>query len=694
MTDNIHHSHEQLLESWKEIATYLKRDVRTVIRWEKTEGLPVHRQMHQARGSVFAYPSELETWKGSRELRVDTVPPLTPWRRAVSAAGFALVLLVALGTVSSGPILTPTRAAAQQFKGVVNRQVWGGAGVDILGSVSSDGRSLSFVDWDTGDLAVRDLEAGKNRRLTNAGGDFSEHVLHSVMSADGKQVAYSWMNNDGFYDLRLISVDGSKPRVLYTNKGMEYVQPTGWSPDGKEILAIFCRKDLVNQIVLIAVADGSARVLKTLDWRIPMKTSFSPDGRYIAYDLPPQEDATNGDIFLLSADGKRESTLVEHPANDLYPVWTPDGKHILFASDRTGSLGVWIIPVADGQPQGSAQLVKQDVGGRIVPLGFAREGSFYYGLETGMMDVYTASLDFQTGELLSPPRKATERFVGSNSNPDWSPDGRYLAYISRRGPLWQGSYVVCIRSLETGEERDLSPKLSYIFTPRWSPDGRSILLLGLDRKYRRSLYLMDVQSGKATPLVQTGVSEVWSNILWSSDGKAIFYLRQESGSKTPSIVVREVETGQEKEVCRASAGSFINSFAVSPDGRWIVFRFFDQAPGLVGLKVVPSAGGAPRELVRLEKGENIPGFGPLVWSPDGSQVLFTKGGTSPQGMRFELWRVPVEGGKPQRADLAMDGLRDVRIHPDGRRITFSAGRPESAEVWVMENFLPTPRAAK
>jgi Tol biopolymer transport system component len=694
MTDNIHHSHEQLLESWKEIATYLKRDVRTVIRWEKTEGLPVHRQMHQARGSVFAYPSELETWKGSRELRVDTVPPLTPWRRAVSAAGFALVLLVALGTVSSGPILTPTRAAAQQFKGVVNRQVWGGAGVDILGSVSSDGRSLSFVDWDTGDLAVRDLEAGKNRRLTNAGGDFSEHVLHSVMSADGKQVAYSWMNNDGFYDLRLISVDGSKPRVLYTNKGMEYVQPTGWSPDGKEILAIFCRKDLVNQIVLIAVADGSARVLKTLDWRIPMKTSFSPDGRYIAYDLPPQEDATNGDIFLLSADGKRESTLVEHPANDLYPVWTPDGKHILFASDRTGSLGVWIIPVADGQPQGSAQLVKQDVGGRIVPLGFAREGSFYYGLETGMMDVYTASLDFQTGELLSPPRKATERFVGSNSSPDWSPDGRYLAYISRRGPLWQGSYVVCIRSLETGEERDLSPKLSYIFTPRWSPDGRSILLLGLDRKYRRSLYLMDVQSGKATPLVQTGVSEVWSNILWSSDGKAIFYLRQESGSKTPSIVVREVETGQEKEVCRASAGSFINSFAVSPDGRWIVFRFFDQAPGLVGLKVVPSAGGAPRELVRLEKGENIPGFGPLVWSPDGSQVLFTKGGTSPQGMRFELWRVPVEGGKPQRADLAMDGLRDVRIHPDGRRITFSAGRPESAEVWVMENFLPTPRAAK
>ena len=694
MRDNTPHPQEQPLESWKEIAAYLKRDVRTVIRWEKSEGLPVHRQMHQARGSVFAYPSELEAWKGSRELRLTAVPVIGPWRRAISTAGFALVLLLALGTLSSGPILTPTRAAAEQFKGIVNRQVWGGPEVDILGSVSSDGRYLSYTDWETGDLAIRDLETGKNRHLTNVGGDFSEFAVHSVTSADGHQVAYSWLKKDGFYDLRLISVNGSKPRVLYSNKEMDYLQPTGWSPDGKQILGIFYRKDLINQIVLIAVADGSVHVLKTLDWRIPMKTSFSPDGRYIAFDLPPHEDSTSGDIFLLSVEGMHESTLVEHPANDVYPLWAPDGKHVLFASDRTGSLGVWIIPVADGQTQGPAQLVKQDVGGRIVPLGFAREGSFYYGLETGMMDVYTASLDFQTGELLSPPRKATERFVGSNSSPDWSPDGLYLAYISRRGPLWQGSYVVCIRSVGTGEERELTPRLSYIFTPRWSPDGRSILLLGLDRKFRRSLHLMDVESGKATPLVQTGVSLAPSNIQWSSDGKAIFYLRQESGSKTPSIEVRNLQTGQEKEVYRASAGSSINSFALSPDGRWVVFRFFDQTTDLVVVKMIPSAGGALRELIRLEKGENIPGFGPLVWSPDGSQILFTKGGTSPQGMRFELWRVPAEGGKPHKTDLAMDGLREVRIHPDGRRIAFSAGRPESAEVWVMENFLPKLKASK
>src|SRR5688572_15059743 len=54
------------LESWKEIATYLKRDVRTLHRWESGEGLPVHRHMHKRRGTVHAYRSELDAWRRSR----------------------------------------------------------------------------------------------------------------------------------------------------------------------------------------------------------------------------------------------------------------------------------------------------------------------------------------------------------------------------------------------------------------------------------------------------------------------------------------------------------------------------------------------------------------------------------------------------------------------------------------------------
>ncbi len=60
---------ESRLDSWKEIALYLHRDVTTVQRWEKQEGMPVHRHLHQKRGSVYALGSELDAWRQSRKLR-------------------------------------------------------------------------------------------------------------------------------------------------------------------------------------------------------------------------------------------------------------------------------------------------------------------------------------------------------------------------------------------------------------------------------------------------------------------------------------------------------------------------------------------------------------------------------------------------------------------------------------------------
>jgi Tol biopolymer transport system component len=576
---------------------------------------------------------------------------------------------------------------------LATRRVWGGPGVDIEGSVSADGRFLSFVDWETGDLAVRDLETGMNRRLTNATGELKDFSLDSLISPDGRQVAYTWCNSKGFYDLRLIGLDGSGSRVLHAAREKEYIRPAAWSPNSAQVLEVVAGPDLAGRIGLVSVADGSVRVLKALDSGAPRGVSFSPDGRYIAYDLPPREGSKNEDIFLLSIDGKRESTLIQHPANDIYPFWAPDGTWILFASDRTGSLGLWGIPMADdGTPRGPAQLVKQDVGAHFTPLGFSRGGSFYYGLQIGMTDVYIAPFDFRSGKLLAEPKRATERFVGSNVSPDWSPDGRRLAYISYRGRSWLDSNVVCIRSLETGEERDLSPNLSFFLCPRWSPDGRSILLVGFDRQRRSGVYRMDAESGVVTPLVQSEVSVFPATVGWARGGKAIVYRRGQSGAPARSIVVRDLETGREEEVYRAPAGSSVQGFALSPDGLQVVFHSYDEATRVTALKVVPSTGGAPRELLRAEKGE-IPGFTPLgVWSPDGSQILFTKGEAKSQGRG--LWRVPAQGGEAQEVGLTMEWLREVRIHPDGKSIAFAAGSPGAPEVWVMENIPPMAKAVK
>src|SRR5947207_4457502 len=62
---------EAPLDSWKEIATYVKRDVSTVQRWEKREGMPIHRHVHDKRGSVYAFGSELDAWLQSRRLLLE-----------------------------------------------------------------------------------------------------------------------------------------------------------------------------------------------------------------------------------------------------------------------------------------------------------------------------------------------------------------------------------------------------------------------------------------------------------------------------------------------------------------------------------------------------------------------------------------------------------------------------------------------
>src|SRR5215471_717790 len=62
---------EERLDSWKEIAAYLNRDVTTVQRWERREGMPVHRHLHDKRGSVYALRSELDVWQKSRKQEIE-----------------------------------------------------------------------------------------------------------------------------------------------------------------------------------------------------------------------------------------------------------------------------------------------------------------------------------------------------------------------------------------------------------------------------------------------------------------------------------------------------------------------------------------------------------------------------------------------------------------------------------------------
>jgi len=558
---------------------------------------------------------------------------------------------------------------------------------DTLGAPSRDGRFLSVVDWVTGDLAIQDLATGEMRRLTNKGSwtDSAEFATISVPSPDGKQVAYAWFNKNGGYDLRVVGIDRSNPRTLVGDQG--YVQPGNWSPDGKWIPAFLDNKQGV-QIVRVSVTDGSVQVLKNLGWRYPARLGCSPDGRYIVYDFPPKEDSPARDIFLLPTDGGPEIPIVQHPANDFAPVWTPDGKGILFVSDRTGSPGVWLVKLAEAKPEAAPQLVKGDVG-QLWPMGFGPNGDLYYGLQTGMNDVYVASLDADRRKFAAPPTPVANRFIGSNSSPDWSPDGRFLAYASDRSPVppVERNRTIVIRSLESGQERDVTPKLARFRQLLWSADGHSFLIVGQDMKGIEGIFRVDVQSGEAALAMAEQPGEYLELAARSVDGKKIILVR--TVGKVQHVSLRDLTAGVEKELPVGVATAWA---AVSPDDRSVLFRTWEQASRSCRMTVVSVADGTVRHVVEVREPEFIPGFGGLAWSPDGEQIWFVRASDDAQDS-FALWRVPFKGGDPEPTGLTAERLRDLSFHPDGRRIAFSAGQPKY-EVWVMENFLPPAKAVK
>jgi Tol biopolymer transport system component len=401
----------------------------------------------------------------------------------------------------------------------------------------------------------------------------------------------------------------------------------------------------------------------------------------VVFELDLKPGSKKGDIHLLATDGSGEGPLVEHPADDKAPFWTPDGKRIVFMSDRSGTMGLWMLEVDDGKPKGTPTLVKE-MGKKSGLIGFTRDGSLHYSVRTPTNDVYVATLDFEAGKVLAPPTKISLRFEGSNYLPFWSPDGKYLAYVSRRST----HPVLVIRSVESGQERDLSSKTVRVLlrsgdsAPQWSPDGGSILLTG-SKMNRQRLFLVDVKTGNLTPIMQDEKYDTSGVPFWavfSKDGKEIYY------RKGRAIVARNLETRRERELYRTS--THIIRLALSPDGRRLAFFEAAQALRPTVVKTISTSGGEPSELYTLKKGKRFSWGVGLSWTPDGRHVVV--GGPEASDQPDELWMIPAEGGEPRKLNLGVK-VRHLTLHPDGRRIACTRRYPKGGEeAWVMENFLP------
>ncbi len=580
--------------------------------------------------------------------------------------------------------------------GVAYRQVWTGPKVDTDGRVSPDGRYLSYVDWDTGDLALHDFATGGDRRLTDKGTweKSSEFAEESAISRDGKQVAYAWFDGAERYELRVANLPASglvQPKRLVGSQDVLWIAPYDWSPDGRWIAVSVQRKDKSIQTGLVSIQSGSLRVLRS--GRDDGHMFFSPDGKFLAVaHNSPGRPTRDLDVTLLAVDGSGETPVVAGPARDSVLGWSPDGKQLLFASDRTGSTAVWGIRMSNGKPLGAPVLLRPDV--PADSLGITSAGALYVGSQIDGRDVHVASLDFDTGRLLSPPVRPIETFVGSNAQPDWSPDGKFLAYTSVHSRAG-GNKVLAIRTLDTGLTRELHPNLEGFNWPRWAPDSCSFVSQGTDARGRQGIYLIDAQSGAATLVVAKAVDgNPLQRPQWSPDGKRIYYSTKLPGSGEVAIIQRNLESGAERSVIRRQglAGGELQGWELSPDGRsiavWWVAGNEPSRPSSSTILLVPTAGGEPREVwhaTATDGGLRLS----VAWGPGGRTVLVVKGVSA----GAHLWSIAIDGGEQRKMDLSLQSGYGVRVHPDGRQVAYLDGE-NKFEIMVLENFLPSGRSVK
>lgn len=570
---------------------------------------------------------------------------------------------------------------SEEPEGIRIRQIWKKPYTGSLGSVSFDGRFLAFVYWGEGDVAIHDLKSGEDRILTHkadaitGGTGFAQEP---TISKNGKQIAYSWWRPHHTYDLLLIDVDNPSPSLLYRKKN-EHVYPLEWRSENELIFTRYDWETKKERIVCsLNISDGTIRELMTFKPRYWSGVSCSPDEKYIAYDFPNETDKGNSDINLLAIDGGDELSLVRHPANDRILGWVPGRNEFMFLSDRKGTWDLWAVPLDDGKPSGSVERIYTDLG-EVRSVGFTQNGDCFFGFSRRTFNAYIAPFNPETGEL---EEKSGKTLLGSNYGIGWSADGRHLAYL-QLNPNAANPTQLIVQDLETGEEHKLAENLRIAVPPCWSPDGNSILVVGRDvnkditKGYKGGIYRVDAKTGQSSEVLLLSDYEYntpgddafpLSDIQWSLDGKSVFYLFFRD-----RLVKYDLETGQDKilyEHPRFERGVLMRS----PDGKTLLFGVKHE--GESHLLTVPVGGGEEKELFASQGG-----FERAMWSPDGKYVYFAKSqdGTS-------MWRLPAQGGTPQKVWQSENRVEIFGIHPNGKQMSF-AMRERELEIRVIENLV-------
>jgi Tol biopolymer transport system component len=590
--------------------------------------------------------------------------------------------------------------------------------------ISPDGKKIAYyiAGQTKQGIGILDPASGTAKVIieSGAGGQASK-----VWSPQSDKIAYRLNDNE----IHICDINGAKPQLFY--KSPEYkLYPTDWSKDGKKIVCFFEAKDRTLRIGTIT-ADGQVRVLASGNQtEFVSEPKFSPDGNYIAFSR--KDEKGNSDIFILASDGSNTESVAPHPGRDECPVWSPDGKNLLFLSDRNRSADLWGIWINQGKTAGAPFIIKRDLGWRTLVQDLTADGKLFMFTQSGNEpgNLFTILLDKGKGsfdETVTP----VSVYPTDHSFPRYSPDGKMIAYLSRRGQI---GYPKLFVMDEKGVERELSLQGHYATNIAWHPENNTLFFTGWDKTQKTGVFEVSLAKediklvySSDTVDMKTGKGRLVNINLIPKAGKIMFFKLLEGGyveilscmpdGLNPAVVIPRVKipvwglpSPDGYKICYPSGDSLmvisvsdgiprhIGSSTLNLEAAWapnsekLMFREGNN------LRVFSVKGNTSITLYQAPAGKTIGGMEMYAnaWSPNGGRFIFTERdtsvlSTSPQ----RLIMINPEDRSVSNYGEAPEGYRltELRWSPDGSRVlatgksTGSTGAPRY-EYWILENFLP------
>jgi Tol biopolymer transport system component/DNA-binding winged helix-turn-helix (wHTH) protein len=469
-------------------------------------------------------------------------------------------------------------------------------------AISPDGTMLAFAIRPAGEVGPADIY------ITRGAGQTPERVIahpaddrYPSWSADAATLAFIRIDGRSC-DIMLITLlrqsshlrqgyGGQAGGQALDDRRERRLAPCGnpeeprvsWSRNGDWLVESFAPgPDPIRgwQIARVSAASGVRELLTlpnpgTLGDYSP---SVSPDGTRIAF-VRGINGATS-DVHIVSMSGG-PPTRVTWDNQDLVGLdWSADGKSILYATDRAGGYTIWRVDLDGGDPQlvvgGAAKLKHPSVArstGRVTYESWAYEINLWEAPIVERLDL--------EGDLTPTLRPAVTTSDQWNHSPDLSPDESQLAFISTRS----GGAEVWISNRDGSNARQLSRfGRASMRVPRWSPDGRQILISAAVNG-QPDLYALEVASGKTTQLTFDQEDEVAPS--WGHDGTSVHYGARRGGTWQ----IMRLGFADRSITQLTTDGGY--AAQPSPDGRQIMFTRLERQ----GVWTMPVEGGAASLLV-------------------------------------------------------------------------------------------------